>query len=250
MHCKYVKHFLWALKSGHVSFSQSPLLICKIVFNFIIKKCMLVLGFIVPNVELSPMCHAQFKPGPPSELAQTASQFVNEVLQSSNLIDLKDLCIIEGKLVWVLKADITCLNLDGNVLDSALKALVSALKNTQLPTVTIKEDEDETVVAKSLQDSIEVNIEEKVKLRLGSEPVACSIAVFNDKLLVDPTDEEESFSQSVVTIVVDSKSGEICHFQKSGGVALSRETVQECTSLAKKQAKLIQSMLSKVAKNS
>ena len=36
-------------------------------------------GFVVPNLELSPICHPQFKPGPPSELAQTVSNFLLEV---------------------------------------------------------------------------------------------------------------------------------------------------------------------------
>lgn len=47
------------------------------------------------------------------------------------MVDLNDLCISEGKAVWVLYADIVCLNDDGNVFDASLLALVSALKNGQ-----------------------------------------------------------------------------------------------------------------------
>jgi exosome complex RNA-binding protein Rrp42 (RNase PH superfamily) len=39
------------------------------------------------------------------------------------------LCIKEGKAVWVLHADIVCLNYDGNILDASLLALTTALKN-------------------------------------------------------------------------------------------------------------------------
>ena len=38
--------------------------------------------FVVPNVELPPLCSPNFKPGPPSEQAQVASQFMDDVLQT------------------------------------------------------------------------------------------------------------------------------------------------------------------------
>ena len=48
---------------------------------------------------------------------------------SSKMLDLSDLCISEGKAVWVLYADIVCLSDDGNVFDAALLAFVSAMQN-------------------------------------------------------------------------------------------------------------------------
>ncbi|CAG8486877.1 8901_t:CDS:2 [Paraglomus occultum] len=38
-------------------------------------------GYLVPNVELPPMCSPNFKPGPPSELAQVLSETVNKLLK-------------------------------------------------------------------------------------------------------------------------------------------------------------------------
>lgn len=57
----------------------------------------------------------------------------------SNLFPLNSLCIESGKAVWVLYADVVCLNYDGNILDASLLALVTALTkcnydlNDQLP---------------------------------------------------------------------------------------------------------------------
>jgi len=51
-----------------------------------IKKLGLLYSFLylivssVPNVELSPLCSPQFRPGPPGELAQTLSQFVSNIV--------------------------------------------------------------------------------------------------------------------------------------------------------------------------
>ena len=45
------------------------------------------------------------------------------------MVDLSELCISEGKAVWVLYADIVCLTDDGNIFDAALLAFVSAMQN-------------------------------------------------------------------------------------------------------------------------
>jgi len=45
------------------------------------------------------------------------------------VIDLETLCIEEKKAVWVLFADIVCVNYDGNVFDACVIALITALMN-------------------------------------------------------------------------------------------------------------------------
>jgi exosome complex component RRP43 len=85
-------------------------------------------GYIVPNVELSPLCSSRFKVGPPSELAQVTSEWLHQMVQ--HVVNVEDLCIERGKAVWVIYADVTCLNYDGNVLDAAQLALVAALRNS------------------------------------------------------------------------------------------------------------------------
>ena len=70
------------------------------------KSCQIFLrkqhfsGFLVPNVELPPICHSQFRPGPPSEQAQTASNFLRQVIDNSRLVNLEDLSVKPGKLAW------------------------------------------------------------------------------------------------------------------------------------------------------
>lgn len=36
---------------------------------------------LVPNVDLPPLCSSRFRPGPPSEQAQAASQFIADVIE-------------------------------------------------------------------------------------------------------------------------------------------------------------------------
>lgn len=40
-----------------------------------------VLNCKVPNVDLPPLCSSRFRPGPPCEQAQAASQFIADVIE-------------------------------------------------------------------------------------------------------------------------------------------------------------------------
>jgi len=200
-------------------------------------------GFLVPNVELPPICHSQFRPGPPSEQAQTASNFLRQVIDNSRLVNLEDLCVKPGKLAWVLNVDVMCLNHDGNVIDAAVKASVAALRNLTLPAVVVESDEDNAVA----EDVIKVDASDRSPLRLGGQPTSCTMAVFEDRILTDPTAEEEGLASSVVSVALDPSSGVLCQLQKAGGAPISRERLQECTALAKKQAKRIAKMVEAAA---
>lgn len=86
-------------------------------------------GFLIPNVDLSPLCSPKFRPGPPSEEAQCATKLVDRILFNSGAVDLKDLCIHKDKLAWVLYCDIVCVDYDGAVIDACIGALMAALKS-------------------------------------------------------------------------------------------------------------------------
>ena len=140
-------------------------------------------------------------------MAQVASYFIYQVIQNSKLINLSDLCIKPGKLVWTLYIDMTCLNYGGNILDVCIKSLCAALRGVKLPHVDVKEEDDEegeVVPISEDKEDISVDLANLKCLRMNKEvPFSCTIAVFdNDKLLVDPTEEEETLADTTVTIVV------------------------------------------------
>lgn len=85
-------------------------------------------GFIVPNIELTPLCSPKFRPGAPSEQAQVCGRLLAEIVENAGCVDLQQLCIVREKLVWTLYCDIVCLDHDGCVVDAAIVALVAALK--------------------------------------------------------------------------------------------------------------------------
>lgn len=51
------------------------------------------------------------------------------MLKESNVLNLKDLCIEEGKAVWSLWIDVVCVSYDGNIYDAALTSVMAALGN-------------------------------------------------------------------------------------------------------------------------
>ncbi|KAM5180566.1 exosome complex component RRP43 [Mantella aurantiaca] len=193
-------------------------------------------GYIVPNVELTPLCSPRYRPGPPGEEAQVASQFIADVVENSQIILKEDLCIEHGKLAWVLYCDLICLDYGGNLLDTCVCALVAALRNARLPFVKINE---ETGLA-------QVTLSTRSALKIHKHPISTSFAIFDDKqILVDPTNEEENLATGLMTIVTDEE-GRLCTVRKPGGSSLSAEKLQECISRAITRHKEVQNLLDEV----
>ncbi|EEB08912.1 exosome subunit Rrp43 [Schizosaccharomyces japonicus yFS275] len=181
-------------------------------------------GWIVPNVEMGPLCNGKFKPGPPRELAQVVSEQMNQVLEQTCLVPLESLCIREKKAAWCLYADIVCLNYDGNAFDCAWKALMHALETTRLPAVVWDEDEERVVCVH----------DERAKhpLALSSHIESFSWTVFGNCVLADPTDDEESLCVERLTIMLDN-AGRICKLVKMGGTHIQKGLLKGCLQIAK-----------------
>lgn len=197
-------------------------------------------GYIVANVDLPPLCHSRFKSGPPSAAAQAASQFVSEVLANSGLVDRRSLCVRAGKLCWVLYIDLLCINYDGNLLDTSVKALSAALRSVALPTVHVAAAEDDAA-------PIAVDARKCAPLPIGPPPISCSFVIYDSHILADPTDEEERFGQAAVTVVLVGSAGatDVCHLYKAGGSPVPADSVDRCVALAKAQAEKVRTLLDK-----
>ncbi|KAI8091327.1 exosome complex component RRP43-like protein [Gilbertella persicaria] len=191
-------------------------------------------GYLVPNVELSPLCSPKFKPGPPPEKAQAVSEFINQLFIKSEIFPLEKLCIEEGKAVWVLYADIVCLNYDGNILDASLLALMTALKDLKLPKATVSPsmvvEADPTQLAEPIQ--------------LSRHLVASTFSVFNnpDVILSDANDTEESLARETVTIVMDLDYN-LCRVYKNGGMTVTAEGLKQCIDNAKQRTNQVKLLI-------
>ncbi|KAH9507922.1 Exosome complex component RRP43 [Bulinus truncatus] len=191
-------------------------------------------GYLVPNVELSPLCSTNFKPGPPCELAQVLSQNMADFLSDSRCIKLEDLCIFPGKFVWCLYIDLVCLDYDGNVMDACTLALLAALKNTLLPLVTVDEETGDLKTDTSIHQVLPVT----------SCPVSTSFIIFDNQiLLVDPTREEEEFSTGAITIITEGKN--LCSIYKPGGTPLTDTQIDTCIERAFERGQEAESLINR-----
>lgn len=79
---------------------------------------------------MPPLCSPKFQYWKQAETQQAVlTTVIQSVLESTNVLDKSQLCIEEGKAVWILYIDVYCLSNDGNLLDASLIAVLAALKN-------------------------------------------------------------------------------------------------------------------------
>ncbi|EZA50937.1 exosome complex component RRP43 [Ooceraea biroi] len=190
-------------------------------------------GYVVPNVELSPLCSSRFRPGPPGEQAQVLSKCIDVILNNSAALDLKDLCICKSKLVWVLYCDILCLNYNGSVLDVCTGAIMAAFKTLALPEVNYNK---ETGV-------IVVHPKKKIPFTVRTLPVSVSFAIFDRQLLItDPTDDEEDLASGKFSIAIDDEDN-FCYVHKPGGIPISANLFSKGLEMARTRAKSVRSVI-------
>lgn len=202
-------------------------------------------GYIVPNVDLSPICSSTFRPGPPSEQAQVVSEQINRVLRESKVLDLKDLCIEEGKAVWSLWVDVVCVSYDGNIYDAALTSVIAALANARIHKPTYEEGVVK-VSGMSAEDEGDMDSEEETffRLNLTRTPLSASFAVFDTSLtlLADPNFAEESISGGQISITIDEQ-GQLCAITKVGAATISQAVLRQSMERARERSQELRALM-------
>jgi exosome complex component RRP42 len=160
-------------------------------------------GVLIVNVELVPLASPTFEPGPPREGAIELARVVDRGLRESKALDLAKLCITPGKKVFLVFVDIYVLDHDGNLFDASALASIAALMNATMKDYTVSK-------------SGTVKFKDKdVALPLQHYPVEVTVGKIQDKLLVDPSLDEEGALDAQITIAVD-QNGDVCAVQKRG----------------------------------
>lgn len=65
------------------------------------------------------------------------SRLIEKAVRRSNALDLESLCIIAGQKCWAVRADVRFLNYDGNLVDAASVAVITALLHFRKPDVEV-----------------------------------------------------------------------------------------------------------------
>ncbi len=176
-------------------------------------------GIIITNTELLAIASRQFEYGPPNKFAVEISRVVDRAIREAPLIDLEKLCIIEDSKVWKLHIDIYILDFDGNLMDAACLAAVSALLTTKIPSV------------KFVNDELSIDNEHLTRLPIKNKSVLCTIVKINDQLIVDPVYVEETLMDASISIGF-REDGTLCAMQKCGLDLMSVKEVMQSMNIA------------------
>lgn len=202
-------------------------------------------GCIAVEFHMPPICSPLVRPGRPADAAPVISKQLSDTILSSGMINMKDLCLVTGKAAWMAYLDIYCLDADGALFDAALLSGVAAFSHLTFPIVSLNDD-GKVVVSKEQEGGIfekEPVNKEKRKLTLSSIPFSLTCILYKNYILADPTAEEESIMETLITVVLNS-SGQLVSLYKPGGPVLAHtSTVQDCVALTRQRMNELQTIL-------
>lgn len=147
-------------------------------------------GNLVCSAELLPMASPNYETGPPSPEAIEFARVVDRGIRHGECIDVESLLVEEGK-AWTVYVDLYVMNYDGNLFDAGELAAMSALLNSVVP---------------KYEDSKVIREERKTKLKIDNIVTSTTFAKIGNKLILDPTGNEEHAAACRFTIATDKEN--------------------------------------------
>ena len=184
-------------------------------------------GVMMVNTELLPLSSPEFESGPPGIKSIELSRVVDRGIRESLVINTKKLCIKKGELVWMIFIDIYPINDSGNLFDAASLAAIAALKDAKIPVLK--------------DNKVDYKKEGTKALPISGLPVECTVHIIGNKLLIDPTYEEEEISEARLTVATIDKK--LCAMQKGGPRELEEEYIEKMIDLAAKKTEELRKLL-------
>ncbi|KAL6987143.1 hypothetical protein U1Q18_012899 [Sarracenia purpurea var. burkii] len=162
---------------------------------------------------------------------------------SSDMINLKELSLVSGKAAWMAYLDIYCLDADGALFDAALLSAVAALSHLQIPVVSLNDEGKIVAFSEENGGKLEPVNKEKRKLNLSRIPFSLTCILHKNYVLADPTAEEESIMETLVTTVLDSSFQLVSLYKPGGSVLAYTSAIQDCIALTRQRVKELQKIL-------
>jgi exosome complex component RRP42 len=193
-------------------------------------------GVTMVTAEMSPIASPLFELGPPKEDAIELARVVDRGVRESETVDVKKLCIAEGKRVYMVFADVYPLEYDGNLIDASSIAVNAALLTTKYPEMKVEE-------------SKLVETGEMLSLPIKNVAVEHTVAKIDDILILDTILKEEFVQDCRLTMAID-KSNNFTAMQKGGGSGpISIELIDQAMDMALDASKNIQGLIDEAVKS-
>ncbi|CAO1614472.1 unnamed protein product [Sympodiomycopsis kandeliae] len=213
---------------------------------------------IIPSIVLSPLSSpsSDFKSGPPSSYAQQITERLYSILDSSLPFD-KDVLNIpadedaeeeQGRVraKWCLFADCSVIGFDGGLLEASHLAIVSALRQLQLPKAHYSLDDNVVIASSNRSDYW------KLAQQFNTIPLVFGFGIYQGNLLTTPSSFESSLVSTSINITLSYPSGgkepKLVAINSNGPLSLTdgtedEQVLEKCITLAVQAGKKITSKM-------
>lgn len=188
-------------------------------------------GTLFINVELGPMAAPHFESGRQSDASVQLNRILERAIKDSGCVDLESLCLVADEKVWNLRVDINVLNHEGNVIDCASMAALTALAHFKRPDVSLNGEE---VIIHTIYER------DPIPIGINHFPICVSYGIFNKGKLAaaDPTYLEERVAEANIVFGMNSY-GELCGLHLGGVTLTSSDLLLRTATKAAKRARTI-----------
>jgi exosome complex component RRP42 len=187
-------------------------------------------GVMTTTAELTPLASSDFETGPPSPRAIEVARVVDRGIRESETINLRALKVPDEDKVFVVFIDIYPMDMDGNLIDAATIAVMSALRNATVPAAELTKNLDHPM--------------EDFKLPTTHIPIAVTGLKIGDSIVFDPTQDEEDIGGARLTVTTD-ENGDIRAMQKGNIGRLTPEDVDRIVAFSIEKGRDIRKLLMK-----
>lgn len=194
-------------------------------------------GVLQVHAEFVPLASPSFEPGPPDENAIEVARVIDRSLREPKAIKLDELVVESERLVWIVYNDIYLVDHGGNIIDASMLASMLSLASTKLPEI--------------LRTELGYRIDRSTRatpLPISNLVATVTMAIIGEVILVDPTLEEETIADALITIAVDENE-RLCGIQKRGEKGISRNILDKTIDIAIEKGKWLISFMRKVLNN-
>ncbi|HEV8388180.1 MAG TPA: exosome complex protein Rrp42 [Nitrososphaera sp.] len=175
-------------------------------------------GALIVSAEVLPIASPHVEPGPPDEEVVELARVVDRGIRESEMIDLEQLVLVPGKIVYTIFVDCSVVNVDGNLFDATSYAVVAALLGAKLPVLEMRDDK--VVDTGSTRD-----------MPITTVPVSITAARIGDYILTDPASEEEACMDARITITTNEEG--LCAIQKGFTGSFTADQIKKAVDTAR-----------------
>ncbi|MGI0037702.1 MAG: exosome complex protein Rrp42 [Nitrososphaera sp.] len=175
-------------------------------------------GALIVSAEVLPIASQHAEPGPPDEEVVELARVVDRGIRESEMIDLDQLVLVPGKIVYTIFVDCSVVNVDGNLFDATSYAVVAALLGAKLPILEI-------------QDGKVVDTGNTRDMPITTVPVSITAARIGDYILTDPASEEEACMDARITITTNEEG--LCAIQKGFTGSFTADQIKKAVDTAR-----------------